>query len=99
MPVESTLSTKELRKTWTGKSSRAKATTRKPKKARADPKIPAPKVAPPQVNTVVTLFFKAYACCTPGAKRHLCCSHPAKVSHSQRVSGGVLSIGQETMGW
>ena len=30
MPVESTLSTKELRKTWTGKSSRAKATTRKP---------------------------------------------------------------------
>eukprot|EP01043_Picozoa_sp_COSAG02_P073205 COSAG02_NODE_14132_length_1306_cov_1.855841_1_plen_49_part_10 len=32
MPVESTLSTKELRKTWTGKSSRAKATIRKPKK-------------------------------------------------------------------
>eukprot|EP01043_Picozoa_sp_COSAG02_P020292 COSAG02_NODE_998_length_15331_cov_38.406119_5_plen_91_part_00 len=37
------------------------------------------KVSPPQVNTVVTLFLKAYACCTPGAKRHLCCSHPAKV--------------------
>ena len=46
MPVESTLSTKELRKTWTGKSSRARAFSRKPKKARADPKIAAPKVAP-----------------------------------------------------
>ena len=31
MPVESTLSTKELRKTWTGKSSRARAFSRKPK--------------------------------------------------------------------
>ena len=79
MPVESTLSTKELRKTWTGKSSRAKATSRKPKKARADPKIAAPKVAPPQVDTVVTLFFKASNCCAPGAKPHFHCSHPAKV--------------------
>ena len=77
MPVESTLSTKELRKTWTGKSSRAKATSRKPKKARA--KIQAPKVAPPQVDTVVTLFFKANKCCAPDAKPHFHCSHPAKV--------------------
>ena len=30
MPVESTLSTKELRKTWTGKSSRAGAFSRSP---------------------------------------------------------------------
>ena len=79
MPVESTLSTKELRKTWTGKSSRARAFSRKPKKARADPKIRAPKVAPPQVDTVVTLFFKARYCCVPDAKPHLNCSHPAKV--------------------
>ena len=74
MPVESTLSTKELRKTWTGKSSRARAFSRKPKKARADPKIAAPKVVPPQVDTVVTLFFKASNCCalssprSPGAR-------------------------------
>ena len=80
MPAEAELSAKKLRKTWTGKSSRAKATTRKPKKkARADPKIPALKVSPPQVNTVVTLFFKASNCCVPGAKPHLHCSHPAKV--------------------
>ena len=72
MPVESTVSTKEL---WTGKSRRPKASSRKPKKA----KPLRPKVAPPEVNTGVTLYFKAYACCTPGAKRHLCCSHPAKV--------------------
>ena len=79
MPVESTLSTKELRKTWTGKSSRARAFSRKPKKARADPKIRAPKLAPPQVDTVVTLFFKANKCCAPDAKPHFHCSHPAKV--------------------
>ena len=79
MPVESTLSTKELRKTWTGKSSRARAFSRKPKKARADPKIAAPKVVPPQVDTVVTLFFKANKCCAPDAKPHFHCSHPAKV--------------------
>ena len=45
----------------------------------ADPKIRAPKVAPPQVDMVVTLFFKANKCCAPDAKPHFHCSHPAKV--------------------
>jgi hypothetical protein len=81
MPVESTVSTKELRKTWTGKSRRPTPSSRKPKKAKVcaeEPRCAQP-IPLPEIGRSVTLYFKANKCCLPKAKAGLHCSHLAKV--------------------
>ena len=79
--IKSGVSTKQLRKTWTGKSSRAKATSRKSKKAKVcaeEPRCAQP-IPLPEIGRRVTLYFKANKCCLPKAKAGLHCSHLGQV--------------------